>query len=136
MGWGGCQFSLRRLSGTETRSQFLRFLLVGLFNTFSSYLYYLVALWWGASAVVAYNISYLLSIFVTYFIHLKFTFQKRHTTGKMLAFPLTYVVQYSAGLGALMVFLDWGVSEELAGLLIIIVTVPITFLISRFLLNR
>lgn len=115
--------------------EFIRFLLVGSINTVSTYIIYLLALWISTSAILAYNISYMLGIGISYCLNLKITFKKKHSLIKMLSFPLVYVVQYVVGLIALKFFLSWGINAELAGLFIIPIIVPITFIFSRFILQ-
>ena len=115
--------------------EFARFLAVGGANTGGGYLIYLAALWSGATPVWAYNISYAAGVVISYLLNLKFTFRKTHSAKRMFLFPLTYLAQYTIGLFALKGFLHLGVSAEFAGLLIIPITVPITFLCARFFLK-
>lgn len=115
--------------------EFGRFIMVGGINTGGGYLLYLGVLWAGASPVLAYNISYFIGIGVAYLLHLKITFRQSHSGKKMLLFPLVYVVQYTVGLFSLKGFLGLGISPEIAGLLIIPLTVPVTFLMTRWLLR-
>lgn len=115
--------------------EFARFLVVGGANTLVSYLFYLAVLWLGDSPLLAYNFSYALGIVVSYFLSLKVAFRRKHTTKKMLLFPLAYAVQYAVGFGGLKIFLSFGMPAELAGLLIIPLTVPVTFLCAKFFLK-
>ncbi len=126
---------ISQLTKVGITPEFIRFLVVGGTNTFSTYLIYLVVLWLGATPVWSYNISYAFGILISYFLNLKVTFRGRHSTKKMLLFPLVYGVQYTVGLIALKGFLYLEVPAEFAGLLIIPIVVPITFLLSRILLR-
>lgn len=116
-------------------AQFARFFIVGGINTALTYGIYLAILWLGATPVYAYSIGYIIGIIVSYVLNLKVTFQRAHSLRKMLFFPLVYVAQYCIGLFALHLFLSWGVVAEIAGLLILPITVPITFLFTRILLK-
>ena len=123
------------LAKSGVAPEIARFLVVGGVNTGGSYLIYLTALWSGVPPIWAYNISYAVGIVISYLLNLKFTFRKTHTAKKMLLFPLVYLIQYSIGLFALKGFLLLGVAAELAGLLIIPLTVPVTFLCAKFFLR-
>jgi putative flippase GtrA len=96
--------------------EFSRFLLVGATNTAISYVIYLLLLEFMAY-LYAYSIAYGLR--------------------KFLQFPAVYALQY--GVGAAILWLLVGqasLSPELAMLAVVAVTIPVTFLTSRFILKR
>ena len=117
------------------QTEFLRFLLVGGFNTLSGYAVYLFFLWLLDGPIWAYNISYAVGIIVSYCLNVRFTFRQKLSWKKFAAFPLVYVVQYVVGLLVLKTAITAGIPAQWAGLLVIAVTIPITFFMSRFLLR-
>jgi len=115
--------------------QFLRFLVVGGVNTGTTYLLYLLLLWLGASPLTAYNTSFVFGVFLSYVLNVKVTFQTKHSSRKLLSFPLVYVVQYAVGLLVLKVGLHFGLPAEFAAIPVVLINLPVTFLMSRLLLR-
>ena len=85
----------------------------------------------------AYSISYCVGIVVSYILNSRFVFRQPLSLGKFLQFPAVYAIQY--GLGAVILWLLVGhaaVAPELAMLVVVDATIPVTFLASRFILKR
>lgn len=113
-----------------------RFLLAGLATTIFSYGIYL-ALLLVLPYLSAYVISYAAGIVFSYFINAYFVFKQRFNWHTFFRFPLVYVVQLGISLLILRVAIHrFAVPETLAPLIVIVITVPITYLMSRFILKR
>jgi len=116
--------------------EFSRFLLVGATNTAISYVIYLLLLGFMAY-LYAYSIAYGIGIVISYILNSRFVFRQPLSMGKFLQFPVVYAIQY--GLGATILWLLVGqasISPELAMLAVVAATIPVTFLVSRFILKR
>lgn len=118
------------------RGQALRFLAGGAFNTAATYLLYLL-LQRLINYQAAYAISFLAGIALAYAINLGWVFRSAHTTKKALAFPLVYLAQYALGALLLALLVErLGVPQQVAPVVVIVVTIPITFVLSRYVLTR
>jgi putative flippase GtrA len=96
-----------------------------------------VCLLWLCPYGLAYTISYAAGIFISYWLNAKFVFQERLSIGHALQYPIVYLVQYLLGLSLLFLLVEVvHLSEIVSPLLVIVVTVPITFLLSRYLIRR
>ncbi len=118
------------------RAEFTRFLLVGATNTLFSYVLYLLLLF-VLPYIAAYTLSYCAGIVLSYFLNVHFVFKKRVSLASFLKFPFVYLIQY--GLGALVLGLlveQVGIDKKWAGACVSIVTIPVTFLASRFVLKK
>lgn len=114
----------------------IRFLLVGGFNTISSYLIYVLLLQFFHYAI-AYTASFILSIMISYFLNAQFVFRVKHSWRKFFTFPSVYFVQYFLGLGLLHVFIaNFHVNALIAPLLVVSITFPISFILSRVILTH
>ena len=116
-------------------SSFLRFLAVGAANTAIGYALYL-----AAAQVMdyrwAYTTSYVLGIGSSYVLNSLFVFREPLSWRRLAAFPLVYLLQYLAGLGLLWLFVSrLGVPAEYGPLLVVPLTIPLTFLASRLVLT-
>ena len=115
---------------------FARFVISGGINTGLTYCIYLF-FQMMLSYQVAYLIAYVAGIFIAYFMSSLFVFNKPVSLRSFFRFPIVYIVQY--GVGAVLLWLLvslLNVSSTYAPLIVIAVTLPLTFLLSRFILNR
>ena len=110
--------------------QFLRFLIVGGVNTLASYAVYLAFLYF-LNPYWSYIASYISGIFLSYILHLKFTFRSAHRMVKIASYPLVYVVQFALGISILHLALKAGIAEEIAPLFAVVISIPVTFFMSR-----
>lgn len=125
--------------GCESDSRtkrWLRFLLGGVVNTAFSYAVYL-ALNTILAYQVAYFIAYALGVVFSYWFNAIVVFRVSLSWKGLLSYPVVYVVQYVVSaflLGGLVEFA--GIVESLAPLVVAIVMVPVTYVMSKFVLER
>lgn len=118
------------------RPEVLRFLVAGVINSVAAYLAYLLLLW-AFSYPVAYTISYLFGICSGYYLNVKFVFLSRPQVSTALRYPIVYLIQYILAIILLYLFVSvLGIDKALAPLLILFLTVPITYSVSRYILRR
>lgn len=117
-------------------SEFFRFLLVGVSNTLVAYVVFLLLLPF-LPYLYAYTLSYCVAVTNSYFMNVFFVFRKKVSLHSFLKFPLVYVGQYFLGASILWLLVGkFGLEPTWAMVVVIIVTVPITFLASRFVLKK
>lgn len=117
-------------------SEALRFLVVGAANTLTTFVIY-----WSllrvATYSLAYTISFIVGIGLSYLLNNLFVFRTKPSVRSALAFPLVYLAQYLVGLAVLWLWVSQFKMPPAYGVLVVaVVTVPITFLLSRFVLRR
>lgn len=117
------------------RGQFLKFLVGGSINTAVTYGLF-VALCQVMSPSVAYTITYLVGILLSYLINAYFVFRARVSLGSMLQFPIVYVIQYLFGLALLSLLTNLGLESHIAMLAVIVASVPLTFILTRFIFKN
>lgn len=117
-----------------TLPRMIRFGLVGVVNTGTYYLLYLLFNFF-LPYLAAHVCAFVISMVGSYFLNCYFTFRTRPTLKKFLLFPLSnatnFVVQ-SAGLYILVSLLH--VNHVIAPLLAAAVAIPITFVIAKLVL--
>ncbi len=113
----------------------LRFLAAGAVNTLASYaVYYALQLFLPYQ--LAYAIAFAFGIVLAYRINLAFVFREQGSRAKAMAFPLVYVAQYLVGAAALGLLVErLGVAKEIAPLVVVLVTIPLTFVLTRLVLR-
>jgi len=118
-----------------TGAEFVRFVAVGAFNTIFGYLLYWIFLSflpYGA----AYTAAYAMGIFVSYLLNCKVVFHCKPTWSGFLRFPLVYLVQYALSLGLLALCVErLGWDKRLAAVAVTGCSVPLTFILSRYVLK-
>ncbi len=117
-------------------NQFIKFVGVGGINTIVTYLLYLLLLT-VLSYSVAYTITYLFGIGLSYWLNLKFVFKEKSSTKKVILFPLVYLAQYIFGILILYVAIEkLDISEKLAPLLVVVISIPVTFILTKKILTK
>ena len=118
-----------------SRNEFGAFLFFGVLNTLLTYGVYLLLLL-VVSYPVAYSASYAAGIFLSYVLNARFVFRERLRLSKALQYPVVYVVQYLLGLGLLYLMVEmFHLSEVVAPLAVVLMTVPCTFVMSRYVIR-
>jgi len=116
--------------------QFIKFVGVGAINTFITYLLYLLLLI-PLSYSIAYTITYICGIGFSYWLNLKYVFKEESSKKKIILFPLVYLVQYLLGILILYVSIEkFSIPKELAPLIVIILTVPLVFVLTKKVLTK
>lgn len=114
---------------------FFRFVLVGGINailTFGIYALLLLIL----SYSVAYSIAYITGILISYYLNTRFVFKSNFSVRKAVKYPVVYLLQYLSGLAALYAMVEiFHVNKLIASPLTIIITVPVTFVMSRWVIK-
>jgi putative flippase GtrA len=118
-----------------TERETIRFAIAGALNTALGYGVYCAFLLVFPYAA-AYTVSYVIGIFLSYVLNTRFVFRTAMSFRTAVQFPLVYVAQYCAGVLLLTVFVS-GLSlhPRVAALLVVCCTVPLSFILNRFLLK-
>jgi putative flippase GtrA len=115
--------------------QFARFLIAGAVNTVASYVIFLLLLWF-MPYLVAYTISYVIGIAISYILLTSFVFAAPRRMATALRFPFVYVVQYLIGSAVIVLLVEtWNVRAPIAAIVAIFATIPLSFLLSRTILR-
>lgn len=115
---------------------FLRFLVAGAANTLVTYAAYLLLLL-VLPYVWAYSIAFAAGIVIAYLAQTRYVFGVSTSWRTFFRFPLVYFVQYAVGALGIRWLVESGLlSKEFALLATLCVTVPLGFVLSRWLLGR
>ena len=125
--------------------EFIRFSLIGLSNTAISFFIYITALYLlrlssyltGFEYLIAFFISFVLSVLWSFYWNKNFVFKLRQNTNLFQALLKTYISYSLTGLilsGIMLyVLVDiLGFSELFAPLVILMITVPLNFFLNKF----
>lgn len=116
-------------------AQFVRFVVVGGANTVIGYGLYLLANRW-LDYRWAYTVSYAAGIGISYLLNSWFVFRAPMSLRTFLRFPLVYAAQYVAGLVIIWCVVDrLGLPESIAPLFVVALTVPLTYALSRLVIQ-
>ncbi len=113
----------------------IRFGITGSLSTLVHYGAYLLALLW-ISPTAAYTVGYGVGLCVNYVMTTFFTFKEHPSKKNAAGFIASHIVNYLLEISILNLFLYYGMEKRLAGILVLIVVVPINFLILRFVFVR
>lgn len=108
----------------------------GGFNTAATYCLYLVLLQL-IDYRLAYTISYVSGIALAYAVNRHLVFRSHRGWRSVVAFPFVYLVQYAVGLAVVYVWVKYlHLPAEPAPLLSIVLTIPVTYVLSRLIFGR
>ena len=114
---------------------FVRFLVAGALNSALTYAVYLILLqafsyWW------AYSVSYVAGIFLSFVLNSLYVFRTPLRWQSLLPYPSVYLVQYLLGLAVVYVGVELlGWDERLMPVAALAVTVPVSFVLTRWVLR-
>lgn len=114
---------------------FLRYLAIGGLNTGTNYLLFLLMLI-ILPYQVAYTLAYLAGIVTSYLLNSWLVFKEPLSWRKAVQYPIVYVVQFIIGFMTLSLFIEaLGISPQIAGILNVLVAIPVTFTLSKFIIK-
>jgi putative flippase GtrA len=114
--------------------QFIKFGIVGLSNTAIGLGTYYLFLWLGVHYMIANVLSWLISVFNAFYWNSRYVFKSGSSWLKALFRTyISYGISFLAGTGVLYMLVEWcGISDIIAPLLVLIVTVPFNFVLNKF----
>lgn len=124
------------MSRKKSLTDLIRFIIGGGINTAFTYFLYL-----GLQVIldyqIAYAIAFAIGIVFSYWFNAAIVFKTSVTWKGFFTFPLVYLAQYLLSAGFLSVIVErFDFPQSVAPLIVIILTVPITFIMTRWVLRR
>lgn len=124
------------MAGERSLADLIKFLIGGCINTIFTYCLYL-----GLQVALAYQVAYAVAfacgIVFSYWFNAVIVFKTAISWKGLFAFPLVYLVQYLLSAVLLSVFVErLGISQSVAPLTVIVLTIPATFVLTRWFLRR
>ena len=121
----------------QTHYEIIKFVIVGGINTLDYYLVYLILLkLLHIHYMVSHIIGFIVSFIISYYLNCYFVYRVKPTLKKFLSFPLTQVVNMGMQSLFLYIFARWfNFPSEIAPFVGLIVTIPITFILSKWILK-
>ena len=121
----------------QTHYEIIKFVIVGGINTLDYYLVYLILLkLLHIHYMVSHIIGFIVSSIISYYLNCYFVYRVKPTLKKFLSFPLTQVVNMGMQSLFLYIFVRWfNFPSEIAPFVGLIVTIPITFILSKWILK-
>jgi putative flippase GtrA len=120
----------------QSLTHWIKFLIGGGINTAFTY-----GLYFGLQVIMPYQVAFALAfaigIVFSYFFNAIIVFKLRISLKSFFAFPLVYVLQYLLSAVLLSFFVErLGIPQSIAPAAVIVLTIPITFGMTRWLLRR
>lgn len=120
----------------KKHGEIIRFILVGGINTVNYYWIYLLLLKvFDIQYLVSHILSFIISFIISFYLNCYFVYRVEPTVKKFIQFPITQVVNMGLQTLLLFVFVQLlHVKETFAPFIGLIFTIPITFILSRWIL--
>ena len=122
---------------TQTQYEVIKFIIVGGINTVNYYIVYLLLLKiLGVNYLVSHIIGFIVAFIISYYLNCYFVYKVQPTWKKFIQFPITQVINMGMQTGLLYVFVHWlHMSSVIAPFIGLIITIPITFVLSKYILK-
>lgn len=115
--------------------EFLKFVISGGINTLTTYLVYLLLLLF-INYSLSYTLSYVSGIFLSYYLNTVFVFKEKISFIKFLKFPVVYLTQYLINIFMMYVLVEHlGLSTKIVPLIVIVITIPVTYVLSKLIIK-
>ncbi|WP_436854527.1 GtrA family protein [Staphylococcus caeli] len=125
------------MSLSKTQYEIIKFIIVGGINTLNYYIVYLILLkLLDVNYLVSHISGFIVSFIISYYLNCYFVYKVTPTLRKFIKFPLTQVVNMGMQTLLLYIFVQWfHISSVIAPFVGLIITIPITFILSKYLLR-
>ncbi|HDC8402762.1 TPA: flippase GtxA [Staphylococcus aureus] len=122
---------------TQTHAEILKFIIVGGINTLNYYVVYLLLLkLLHIEYMISHIIGFIVAFVISYYLNCYFVYRVKPTWRKFISFPITQIVNVSLQTVLLYVFVSWlNLPAEIAPFAGLIITIPITFVLSKWILK-
>ncbi|ANZ32593.1 GtrA family protein [Staphylococcus carnosus] len=122
---------------TKTHFEIIKFIIVGGINTLDYYLVYLILLKGiGINYMISHITGFIISFIISYYLNCYFVYKVKPTWRKFIQFPFTQVVNMGMQTLLLYVFVQWlHISSVIAPFAGLILTIPVTFIMSKYILR-
>lgn len=122
---------------TQTHAEILKFIIVGGINTLNSYVVYLLLLkLLHIEYMISHITGFIVAFVISYYLNCYFVYRVKPTWRKFISFPITQIVNVSLQTVLLYVFVSWlNLPAEIAPFAGLIITIPITFVLSKWILK-
>jgi putative flippase GtrA len=115
--------------------RWFRFIVGGGINTGFTYIAY-ICFNFFLNYQASYLIAYALGVVFSYWLNARFVFCVSVSWRGLFSYPIVYVVQYALSALILAGLVDqFKISESIAPLLVVGLTIPVTYIMSKFLIN-
>ncbi len=122
---------------TQTHAEILKFIIVGGINTLNYYVVYLLLLkLLHIEYMISHITGFIVAFVISYYLNCYFVYRVKPTWRKFISFPITQLVNVSLQTVLLYVFVSWlNLPAEIAPFAGLIITIPITFILSQWILK-
>lgn len=122
---------------TQTHAEILKFIIVGGINTLNYYVVYLLLLkLLHIEYMISHITGFIVAFVISYYLNCYFVYRVKPTWRKFISFPITQIVNVSIQTVLLYVFVSWlNLPAEIAPFAGLIITIPITFILSKWILK-
>ncbi|MEB7039753.1 GtrA family protein [Staphylococcus gallinarum] len=122
---------------TKTHLEIMKFIIVGGINTVDYYIVYLFLLKiLGLNYLISHLTGFIVSFIISYYLNCYFVYKVTPTWKKFIQFPITQVINMGMQTLLLYIFVQWfQVSSVIAPFVGLIITIPITFILSKYILR-
>lgn len=116
--------------------EFIKFGIIGVINTIHFYFWYQMLLETDMHVNLAFSIAFILAMIGSYFLNTYITFKVKPSWKTFKSFPITTLPNFlisNIGVNFLVNYFD--MNKKISGLIASLISIPITFLLTRFVLT-
>lgn len=117
--------------------QFITFGIIGVINTLSSQLFYMLFVFLSVPVGIASILGDALSMIGSYLMNMHFTYHKKLSWQSAITFPISYIPGMIISAIIVMIVVDWCHGPEMwAKLISLPIYIPVNYLVMTFVVNK
>ena len=117
--------------------QFITFGIIGVINTLSSQLFYMLFVFVKLNVGIASILGDALSMIGSYFMNMHFTYHKKVSWKSAVTFPISYLPGMIISAVIVLIVVDWCHGPEMwAKLISLPLYIPVNYLVMTFIVNK
>ena len=128
---------INKIKSIFVTRKFGSFFVIGLINTLSSQLLYILFVTLSITASLSSLFSDILTMVLSYFLNMKFTYKIKPSFKTFISFPFSYIPGWIVNMLMVVICVDLlHVREVFAKLVSIPITVPLNFIVMSFIMKH
>ena len=126
---------MEKIKSIFLNKMFFTFLAIGIANTVTAQLLYMIFILVSINAGMASILGDIISVIVSYFLNIKFTYHVKHNWNLFINFPISYIPGWIINYFIVLISVYLGITEIFAKIISLPITIPLNFILMNIIVK-